>query len=117
MPLDDHPDGYFVDANGRPAEVHFGDEFDLIVHYDDIPESDITIVGGIRCATALRTVIDIAAEYGPEQLPHVLRHCFDRRLFSARDARDRIARPDLRTHPGATLVAQALDRLDGPGPR
>ena len=57
-----------VDANGCPTELMNIGGSDVIVHYDDIPESDITTVGGIRCTTALRTAIDIAP--GDERRRH-----------------------------------------------
>ena len=113
MSLHDHPDDFFVDHNGRLAERYRCDGLDVEVHYDDIPESDITTVHGIRCTTALRTVIDVAVAYGPVQLEDVVRHCFERRLFSYREALERIARPDMRNHPGAALLARVLHSLGG----
>ena len=54
-------DDFYVDANGRPTERATTDGPIVIVHYDDIPESDVTSINGIRCTTALRTVIDLSA--------------------------------------------------------
>jgi hypothetical protein len=47
-----------VDANGCPTErVTIGSQT-IVLHHDDIPESDITPVRGMRCTTAARTLID-----------------------------------------------------------
>jgi hypothetical protein len=78
-------DSIYVDANGCPAEHVVLDGQDVIVHYDDIPDSDITTVHGLRCTTPLRTVIDIAPETSA-------------------------AEPDMLSRPGARLLRQVLVR-------
>jgi hypothetical protein len=82
---------------------------DVIVHYADIPDTDLTI-GGIPCTTALRTVIDIATQTDAPELERIVRDCLERRLFSCAEAMARIAEPDMLTHPGAQLLRQALPR-------
>src|SRR4051812_38294787 len=67
----------------------------VIVHYDDIPDSDVTTVHGIPCTTALRTVIDIAPEIDASELEQIVRHCLDRGLFSVNGAMARVAEPDM----------------------
>jgi hypothetical protein len=106
-----HPDGsIFIDANGDLTErVVLGGQ-DVIVHYADVPESDITSVHGIRCTTPLRTVIDIATETEAADLERIVRDCLDRRLFSRAEAMARIAEPDMLSRPGAQLLRQMLVR-------
>src|SRR5690242_7039701 len=104
MPYEPMDDSISVDANGCVTErVRFGGQ-DVIVHYDDIPDSDITSVKGIRCTTPLRTVIDIAPETETAELEQVVRRCFDRGLFSREEALARIAEPDMLAHPGARML-------------
>ncbi len=50
----------YVDGNGCLTEhVRIGDQ-EVIVHYGEVPDKDLTTVDGVPCTTALRTVIDIA---------------------------------------------------------
>lgn len=108
MPREQIDDDFYVDANGCLTErVALGGQ-DVIVHYADVPDSDITTVDGIACTTALRTVIDIAPEIDAPELKRIVRHCLERRLFSVEEAMARIAEPDLLTHPGAQLLRRAL---------
>src|SRR5438067_1395818 len=44
----------------RPPELNWVGGQPVIVHYGNVPESDITVHGGIRVTTPLRTVIDLA---------------------------------------------------------
>ncbi len=99
---------YFVDSNGCPAEHVVIGGHDVIVHYDDIPESDITSVDGLRCTTPLRTVIDVAPQLGRDDLALMVRHCLDRGLFTADEAFARVAEPDMQARRGATLLRQIL---------
>ena len=56
------PDDIFSDANGVVTErTRIGGQ-PVIIHYDDVPESDIAHVRGIRCTAALRTTIDLAPD-------------------------------------------------------
>lgn len=99
----------YVDANGCPTEcVRLGDQ-DVIVHYDDIPETDVTTVDGIRCTTALRTVIDIAPSIDVEHLALILADAVDRQLFTVAEALERVSQPDLRDRPGARLVRRLVE--------
>lgn len=54
----------------------------VVLHHDDHPESDITVVHGLRCTTAVRTVIDIAAELRCDELETVMDDGLDRGLFT-----------------------------------
>lgn len=102
-----HKDTY-VDANGRPTELVVIDGQEVVVHYDDIPESDITTVHGIRCTTPLRTLIDLAPELTAAQLDDFLGQSLQRRMFSIPEALARIAEPDLRDRPGARILRRKL---------
>ena len=75
-----------VDGNGALTEITSIGGIEVIVHHDDLPPSDITVVHGIPCTTALRTVIDLAPELEPDALERMLRDCLDRRLFTVADA-------------------------------
>lgn len=99
-----------VDANGALTERRWVGGSEVIVHHGDLPAKDVTTVQGIRCTTALRTVIDIAPEVSPEHLDRILKDCLDRRLFSVEEARARLAEPDMLTRAGAELLRQALPR-------
>jgi len=110
MPREHPDDSVYIDANGDLTErVVLGGQ-DVIVHYAEIPDSDITSVHGIRCTTPLRTVIDIAPETEAAELERIVRDCLDRRLFSREEAMARTAEPDMLTRPGAQLLRQMLIR-------
>jgi hypothetical protein len=106
-----HPDNLIgVDANGCLTErVNLGGQ-DVVIHYDDIPDSDITSVNGIRCTTPLRTVIDIAPQTSAADLERIVRDGLKRRLFSREEALARTAQPDMVSRRGAQLVRQMLLR-------
>jgi hypothetical protein len=80
----------------------------VLVHYDDIPEKDITTVHGIPCTTALRTVIDIAPDLDRDQLRRAVQDCLDRQLFSVEEAKARLLEPDMLSRPGAHLLRPLL---------
>lgn len=108
MPHEDTHDYIYVDANGCLTERVVLDGQDVIVHHDDIPDSDITSVDGIPCTTPLRTVIDIAPETEAAEFDRIVRHCLDRGLFSREEAMARTAEPDMLSRPGARLLRQVL---------
>jgi hypothetical protein len=108
-----HPanDNIFVDANGCPTErIRIGGQ-EIVVHYGDVPESDITTVHGLRCTTPIRTVIDIAPEMPPPELGRIIRDFLDRGLFTVEEALTRIDQPDMASRAGAHMVRAALDAL------
>lgn len=88
---------------------------EVVVHYDDIPESDCTVVHGIPCTTALRTVIDVAPELDPRQLHRVLRDCLNRGLFSVDEMLGRLAQSDTQARSGAALLRPLLRYRSGDG--
>ena len=104
------PRGEFVgfDASGALMERTTVGGVDVIVHYADMPSTDITTVRGIRCTTALRTVIDIAADTDPAYLPEIVDDCLERGLFTLAEAYERLDQPDMATHRGAGLVRSVL---------
>jgi hypothetical protein len=110
MSSDQGNDDVFIDANGCLTErIRVGDQ-QIVVHYDDIPESDITTVRGLRCTTPIRTVIDIAPEMPAAELDRIIRDCLDRNLFTVEQALARIGRPDMAARVGAQMVRSALAR-------
>ena len=56
--MPDESDRIWIDSNGVPTERRCLGGQQVIVHYEDIPETDITVHLGIRVTTPLRTVID-----------------------------------------------------------
>jgi len=105
-----HPanDDIFIDANGCPAErIRVGGQ-EVVVHYDDIPESDITTVHGLRVTTPIRTVIDIAPEMPAPELERIIRDFLDRGLFPVEEAFTRLDQPDMAARAGAHMVRSAL---------
>ena len=103
-----HDDQISFDSNGAVTERRNLGAQEVFVHYDDVPEKDITTVRGIRCTTALRTVIDIAPDLDRAQLERNVQHCLDRRLFTVDEARARLSEPDMATRPGADLLRRLL---------
>jgi len=103
-------DDIYVDHNGRLTERQCIGDQEVVVHYDDIPESDITEIDGIRVTTALRTVIDLAAAVTPAHLRDMVEDCLARRLFTIEEALARVDEPDLRDHRGAQLVRGIVSR-------
>ncbi len=106
--MDDH---LFIDANGVPAERIQVDGHEVIVHYDELPETDVTTINGLRVTTPLRTVIDLAPDLSPTELDHIVRDCLVRGLFDLEEAENRIAAPDMRVRIGAQRLRQALARM------
>ena len=102
------PVEYGVDANGCPTEEFGSRGASIRIHYDDVPESDITTVDGLRVTTPLRTVIDLAAELDATQLDTMVRTCLDRRLFTVAEAFVRLDQPDLASRPGARTLRAYL---------
>lgn len=97
-----------VDDAGMLVERRRLGDAEVIVHHGDLPDSDITTVDGVPCTTALRTVIDIAADVGPIDLKVMVQDCLLRRLFTVDEARARLAQPDMVGRAGARLLRQAL---------
>lgn len=98
----------YIDANGCLTEVVTLGGEEVVVHYDDIPESDITTVRGVRCTTALRTVIDIAPTTPKADLERMVQDCLGRGLFTVEQALVRLAQPDMATRRGAHLLRRVL---------
>lgn len=82
----------------------------VVFHYEDIPESDIATVRGLRCTTPVRTVIDIAPELSAAELAAVMDDCLRRRLFTIREMSSRLSRPDMSARRGAALVRAFIDQ-------
>jgi hypothetical protein len=97
-----------VDHDGILVERRWVGGTEVLVRYDDVPASDLTTVSGIPCTTALRTVIDIAADVDHDHLERIVRDCLDRRLFTIDEAWRRLSQPDMATRVGAELLRQVL---------
>ena len=104
----------WVDHNGCPTERRLLDGgMEVVYHEDAVPEGDLAIVDGVRCTTALRTIIDVAADVDAAQLERLTRDALDRSLFSIEEAVARVAQPDIADRRGAQLLAELLRRWDG----
>lgn len=101
-------DDYFIDSNRVLTERRTIAGQQVVVHYDDVPDEDITTVRGIPCTTALRTVIDIGPDCEPGQLERMVADCLRRRLFTVGDAWQRLAQPDMWSLVGARALAAML---------
>lgn len=100
-----------VDRNGDPVEVIEVGGRKVVVHYRDIPDEDLTVVDGIPCTTALRTMIDVAVDTERLEFEGMVGSCLARGLFTADEARVRLSAHDMRTHPGALLLRAAIAQM------
>lgn len=103
-------DDIYVDHNGCLTERQWLGDQEVVIHYDDVPESDITEIDGIPVTTALRTVIDVAAAVPPTHLRNMIEDCLARQLFTIEEALARVDQPDIRDRRGAQLVREAVTR-------
>ena len=99
---------YFIDANGNPAERVMLDGQPVVIHFVDMPESDITTVNGVRVTTPIRTVIDMATEVGRDELVHMVREFLDRGLFTVDETLARISQADMQNRLGAIRVREVV---------
>jgi hypothetical protein len=99
-PDEDHPHGAIevTSFNGQRVTIY----------YRHVPEKDFTVVRGVPCTTALRTIIDIAPELPPENLRRAVDDCLRRRLFTVAEALVRTAEEDLVNDVGAILLREEL---------
>ena len=67
-----------------------------------------TTVDGIPCTTALRTVIDIAADVDLPRLEEIVHDFLDRGLFTVDEAWRRLSQPDMANRAGAALLRRML---------
>lgn len=96
------------DGNGDPVEIVDVGSGEVIVHYADLPDGDVTVLPGIPVTTALRTVIDVAPDVEPDELQRMVEDCLTRRLFTLEEAWERLSAPDMRVRPGAILLRTLL---------
>ena len=104
-PLEPHG----VDAHGNTIERGTINGVAVIVHRQDIPATDITTVHGIRCTTAVRTLIDIAVDLDSVRIRAIVVDGLRRGLFTEVELRQRLAQPDMDSDLGAEAVRRALD--------
>ncbi len=79
----------------------------------DNPDKDKTVVDGIPCTTALRTVIDVAPDLDRAELERIVEDFLARRLFTLAEASARLAEDDMQSCPGAVLLRNLLASLVG----
>ena len=105
----DIDDDFWVDGNGDLVERRVVDGQAIIVyHVDDLPATDVTVVRGIPCTTALRTVIDIAPDVEPDHLVRIVEDALRRQLFTLDEAWARLSEDDMQDRRGAELMRGAL---------
>lgn len=103
------PHDVLIDGNGDLTEVRFIGGHEVHLHFADIPDTDVTVLDGIPCTTALRTLIDIAPDYETDDvLAEVVADCLERRLFTLAEAWGRLREQDMRTRPGAVRLRALL---------
>jgi hypothetical protein len=100
-----------VDANGGLMERASIGDVEVILHHDDVPESDITTVRGIRCTTPIRTLIDLAPATPPLALREMVVDSLRRGLITKVEAWERLRRPDMADRSGAELMRDLLRGL------
>jgi hypothetical protein len=100
-----------VDVNGCLLESGSLGGVEVILRREDVPESDITTVDGIRCTTAIRTVIDIAATMKDDDFVAMVADALARGLFTEAEAWQRLDQPDMALHVGAQLLRRTLRSL------
>ena len=98
----------YLDSNGTPTERVSVNGHEMVIHYEDIPETDKTTVDGIPCTTALRTIIDIAPELDRHDFERAVSDALQRELFTVEEAHARLAQDDMRFRPGAVLLRFVL---------
>ena len=108
--MPDRFDNLYFDSNGVLTERRWIGGQEVIVHYDDIPETDKTVHRGIPVTTPLRTIIDIAPDLSAKRLRQAIEDCLTRGLFTSDDAWARIAQPDMVNRRGAQLLGQHLEQ-------
>lgn len=107
----------WIDGNGCFTERKRIGGQEVVVHYDDLPDSDVTVIGGIPVTTIVRTLIDCAPEMERDEFVAMLRSSLDRRLFQPVEAYARIAEPDMQGRAGTKTLGEELDRLGFGGQR
>ena len=106
--FDDDIRDFYIHERGWPVERRCIAGHPVMLHYLDVPESDITTLYGIRLTTPLRTIIDIAPDVGIGHLEIMVRDCLERRLFTVEEALARMRQPDMVDDPGAAMLWHLL---------
>ena len=106
-----HPVG--VDDGGSLVERTRVRGFDVVIHHAEVPDSDVTVVGGVPCTTPLRTIIDCAPELSMAELLDMFDQFIRRRLFTVEEAWNRIGQPDMHGRRGAELLRRLLPPIAG----
>lgn len=111
-------EGLPLDINGCPVEHTWLAGVETYIHYDDVPEQDLTTHKGLPTTTPLRAVIDLAAAVDPDDLAAMVTECLERGLFTVAEARARVAADDMANRPGAVVLRRYLAELgEGAGER
>jgi hypothetical protein len=108
---DDEAEPLGVDGNGCLTERRCVGGVEVVIHRDNVPESDVTTVRGIRCTTPVRTLIDLAPEIDAFELRQMVTDFLQRGLFTIAEAEERLRQPDMTNRRGALLLGQMLATL------
>ena len=106
--FDDEIEDFYIHERGWPVERRRIAGHPFMLHYRDVPESDITTLDGIRLTTPLRTIIDLAPDVGMDHLEIMVRDCLKLRLFTVEEAFARMRQPDMADDPGAAMLWRLL---------
>ncbi len=106
--VDDDIWDFYIHERGWPVERRCIAGHPVMLHYRDVPESDVTTLYGIRLTTPLRTIIDIAPDVGIGHLEIMVSDCLERRLFTVEEALVRMRQPDMVDDPGAAMLWHLL---------
>lgn len=106
-------EAFSVGRDGDLVEERWVGGDRVLVHYDDLPPSDVSVHRGIPVTTPIRTVVDIAVDVEPDHLEAIIDDCLGRRLFTLEEAWHRLDQPDMADRHGAALVREALRRRGG----
>lgn len=98
-----------IDANGCLTRLTHIDGNPVLIHYDDVPESDMETVRGVRTTTPLRTVIDLAAQLSDLDLENLVDDAMDHGLFTREEAVRRVTQPDMANRRGAQVLRELFE--------
>ena len=101
----------WIDGNGCFVERKLVNGQEIVVHHDDIPDKDRTVVRGIPVTTPVRTCIDCGGDMSHTEFVRMVAECLDRGLFTPAEAYQRIAEPDMRDRKGAIRLGEVLDGM------
>lgn len=102
-----------VDVNGNVTMTSRLGDVEVLLRLGEYPDCDVLDLDGFSMTTPLRSLIDRATEISELDTSRNLARFMAMGFFTPADAWQRVAQPDMATHPGAAV----LRRLLPPTPR